>query len=40
MLTHSNAIFVFDPRRRLRLLMGADKTIDAMAADIALLLKK
>lgn len=39
MVTHSNAIFVFDPGGRLRLLMGTDRTIDAMTADIALLLK-
>ena len=39
MVTHSNAIFVFDPRGRLRLLMGVDRTVDVMATDVALLLR-
>ena len=41
MVTHSNAIFVFDPRGRLRLLlMGGNKTVDTKAADVARLLRE
>ncbi len=36
---HSGGIYVFDPAGRLRLLMRPGSTIDAMANDIALLLK-
>jgi len=40
MVTHSNAIYVYDPRGRLRLLMGPGRTVDTMVADVALLLKE
>lgn len=36
---HSGAIFVFDPQGKLRLLMRPGMGVDAMAADIAKLLK-
>lgn len=36
---HSGAIFVFDPQGRLRLLMRPGMSVDAMAADVARLLK-
>ncbi|WP_200876739.1 SCO family protein [Cupriavidus sp. SK-3] len=36
---HSGGIYVFDPTGRLRLLMRPGTAIDAMAADVALLLK-
>ncbi len=36
---HSGAIYVFDTQGHLRLLMRPGMTIDAMAADVALLLK-
>ncbi len=36
---HSGAIYAFDPRGRLRLLMRPDESADAMAADIRQLLK-
>lgn len=38
-IDHSGAIFVFDPQGRLRLLMRPGMGVDAMAADIAKLLK-
>lgn len=38
-VAHSSVIYVFDPAGRLRLLMRPGAGIDAMAADIALLLK-
>jgi protein SCO1/2 len=37
---HTAAIYVFDPRGRLRLLMGPERTVDSMVADISLLLKE
>lgn len=40
MVSHSNAIYVYDPRGRLRLLMGADRSVDKMVADVALLLEQ
>jgi protein SCO1/2 len=38
-VTHGSAIYVYDPRGRLRLLMGAERTADTMAADVARLLR-
>ncbi|CAG1016474.1 SCO1 protein [Burkholderiaceae bacterium] len=35
---HGGAIYVFDPQGRLRLLMGPERTVDTMTADIRLLL--
>lgn len=40
MVDHTRAIYVFDRRGKLRLLMTSDRTVDHMAADIALLLKE
>jgi len=37
---HTSAIYVYDPRGRLRLLMGPERTVDSMVADISLLLKE
>lgn len=37
---HGSAIYAYDPRGRLRLLMGTERTFDAMAADIARLLRE
>jgi protein SCO1/2 len=37
---HSDVVFVFDPQGRLRLMMRPGTGIEAMAADIALLLKE
>ena len=37
---HGSAVYVYDPRGRLRLLMGVERTVDAMAADIARLLRE
>lgn len=37
---HSSGIYVYDPHGRLRLVMGPERTIDTMAADVALLLKE
>lgn len=37
---HGSAIYVYDPRGRLRLLMGTERAFDAMAADIARLLRE
>lgn len=37
---HGSAIYVFDPTGRLRLLMNPGMSIDAMAADVRLLLKE
>jgi len=37
---HGSAIYVYDPHGRLRLLMGAERTVDAMAADVARLLRE
>ena len=36
---HTGAVYVFDPAGRLRLLMRPGTGIDAMAADVRLLLK-
>lgn len=40
MVSHSNAIYVYDPQGRLRLLMGTDRTVDRMVRDVALLLEQ
>jgi protein SCO1/2 len=40
MVDHTRAIYVFDPKGRLRLLMTVGRTVDEMAADVALLLKE
>lgn len=40
MVDHTRAIYVFDPKGKLRLLMTSGRTVDQMAADIALLLKE
>lgn len=37
---HTSAIYVFGPRGRLRLLMGPERTVDSMVADVSLLLKE
>jgi len=37
---HGGSIYVFDPRGRLRLLMGPGRTVDTMVADVRLLLKE
>lgn len=37
---HGGSIYVFDPRGRLRLLMGAGRTVETMLADVRLLLKE
>lgn len=37
---HNGGVFVFDPRGRLRLFMGGQRSVAAMAADVALLLKE
>jgi protein SCO1/2 len=37
---HGGSIYVFDPRGRLRLLMGSGRTLDTMLADVKLLLKE
>jgi len=37
---HGGSIYVFDPRGRLRLLMGPERTVDTMVADVRLLLKE
>jgi protein SCO1/2 len=37
-VNHGSAIYVYDPQGRLRLLMTPDRTIDAMVADVRLLL--
>lgn len=39
MVTHGSAIYVYDPQGRLHLLMGAERTVDTMAADVARLLR-
>ncbi len=39
-VTHGSAVYVYDTRGRLRLLMGAQRTVDTMAADVARLLKE
>ena len=40
-VSHGSAIYVYDPQGRLRLLIGnADRTVDAMVADVRLLLKE
>ena len=39
-VTHGSAIYVYDPEGRLRLLMGQERTVEAMVADVRLLLKK
>lgn len=38
-IDHTSAIYVFDPKGRLRLLMRPGMGVDAMAADVARLLK-
>lgn len=40
MVDHTRAIYVFDGRGKLTLLMGAGRSVDQMAADIALLLRQ
>lgn len=40
MVNHSNAIYVYDRRGRLRLLMGPGRTVDAMVADVRRLLSE
>ncbi|MEO5669890.1 MAG: SCO family protein [Ramlibacter sp.] len=37
---HGAAIYVYDPQGRLRLLMGPDRTVETMLADVRLLLKE
>jgi protein SCO1/2 len=37
---HNGGIFVFDPRGRLRLFVGGQRSVAAVAADVALLLKQ
>lgn len=40
MVDHTRAIYVFDSSGKLRLLMNSGRTVDQMAADVALLLKE
>lgn len=40
MVNHTRAIYVFDRGGKLRLLMNSGRTVDQMAADLALLLKE
>lgn len=40
MVDHTRAIYVFDRSGKLRLLMNSGRTVDHMAADVALLLKE
>lgn len=40
MVDHTRAIYVFDRSGKLRLLMNSGRTVDQMAADLALLLKE
>lgn len=40
MVDHTRAIYVFDRSGKLRLLMSSGRTVDQMAADVALLLKE
>lgn len=37
---HGSAIYVYDPRGRLHLLMGPERTVDTMTTDIARLLQE
>ena len=37
---HGSAVYVYDPRGRLHLLMGPGRTVDAMTADVARLLRE
>jgi len=37
---HSGGVFVFDPRGRLRLFVGGQRSVAAVATDVALLLKE
>ncbi|TMH03090.1 MAG: SCO family protein, partial [Betaproteobacteria bacterium] len=37
---HGAGVYVFDPRGRLRLMMRPGSAVDAMAADVAQLLKE
>ena len=37
---HNGGVFVFDPRGRLRLFVGGQRSVAAVAADVALLLKE
>lgn len=39
-VTHGSAIYVYDPMGRLRLLIGGERTVDTMVADVRHLLKE
>ena len=39
-IDHSGVVFIFDPRGRQRLIVGGQRNVAAMAADVALLLKE
>jgi len=39
-VSHSSAIFVFDNKQQVRLLIGQEETVDEMTADLQTLLRQ